>query len=63
MIEKNIKETISFYRAIILDLVEQECGEQKNWKFIRGRLLKALGESGLEGRLISIIKNDFGGEL
>lgn len=53
---REIFETINFCRGLILDLIEQEISEQKNWPYVRSRLLKALGDKGLEGRLRSILE-------
>ncbi|WP_413289303.1 hypothetical protein [Bdellovibrio sp. HCB337] len=58
-LEKQIKEIIDLYRSMILDAVEQELGDSPNWKFLRGRLLKALGDRGLEGRIIEAIRTNF----
>lgn len=52
---REVFETLGFYRGIILDLIEQELSEQKNWPYVRSRLLRALGEKGLEGRLHFIL--------
>ena len=54
---REIFETINFYRGLILDLIEQELSESKNWSYVRSRLLKALGDKGLEGRLRSILES------
>ncbi len=53
---REIFETVNFYRGLILDLIEQELSESKNWSYVRSRLLKALGDKGLEGRLRSILE-------
>lgn len=57
--EKKIKEVFSFYRGLILDLLEQELGDQKNWNFIRARILKILSQDrGLEFKILEIINSD-----
>ncbi|MGZ3781533.1 MAG: hypothetical protein ACXVCY_12850 [Pseudobdellovibrionaceae bacterium] len=54
-LEKGTLEMVDLYRGIILDTVEQEVGTSSNWQFIRTRLLKALGDRGLAGRLCELI--------
>lgn len=48
-------ETIEFYRGLVLDSVELELGESPQWKRLRSRLLKILGDRGLEGRINEIL--------
>ena len=54
-LERGLEEVVDFYRGLILDMVEQELGAGDNWPFMRGRLLKALGDRGLVGRLREVI--------
>lgn len=55
---KQAQEVFGFYRGLILDLLEQELGEQKNWNFIRSRILKILSQDrGLEFKILEIIEN------
>ena len=56
---KSTVEIVDFYRGIVLDTVEQELGSSANWSFIRARLLKALGDRGLSGRLRESIEIEF----
>jgi hypothetical protein len=61
---RQLLEVVSFYKGIVLDSVEQACGEDTNWTYIRSRLLKAFGDRGMEGRIREIINtelNDQGG--
>lgn len=58
-IEQRVKDVIDQYRSMILDPVEQELGESPNWKFLRSRLLKAMGDRGLAGRIFEILDNEF----
>ncbi|MBS1983791.1 MAG: hypothetical protein JST16_06440 [Bdellovibrionales bacterium] len=52
-------EAIDHYRSYILDPVEQELGASPSWKYLRGRLLKALGDRGLAGRVREILAVEF----
>ncbi len=58
-IENQILETIDFYRGIILDGVQIEISDPARWERIRSRLLKALGERGLEGRTKAILSSAY----
>lgn len=52
-----IRETFGFYRGLILDLLEQELGDDKNWSFIRSRILKILSpDRGLEHKILEILE-------
>ena len=54
--EQKIREVFSFYRGMVLDLFEQEVGDEKNWPFIRSRLLKILSpDRGLESKVFETI--------
>ncbi|OFZ20065.1 MAG: hypothetical protein A2X94_09125 [Bdellovibrionales bacterium GWB1_55_8] len=57
-VASKLLEIIDFYRSIILDMVEQEIGTSPNWKFTRSRLLKALGDRGLAGRVREVLSTD-----
>jgi hypothetical protein len=54
-LERGLLEVVDFYRGLILDMVEQELGGTDNWSFLRSRLLKAMGDRGLVGRLREVI--------
>jgi hypothetical protein len=55
--QDQIKEVFSFYRGLILDLLEQEMGQSPNWPFIRSRLLKILSQDrGLEAKVMQLLK-------
>ncbi|WP_413612921.1 hypothetical protein [Bdellovibrio sp. HCB-110] len=57
--QKQITETFCFYRGLIIDLFEQEVGTDKNWPFIRSRLLKILSpDRGLEAKIIAIVQRN-----
>ena len=56
---EKINKIVDLYRGFILDIVEQECGESPRWQFIRNRLLRYLGQSGLQGKLFSILEQDY----
>ena len=58
-LEQGLLEVIDFYRGIILDAVEQNFGGDDDWPFLRKRLLKALGDRGLSGRITEIIRSEF----
>jgi len=52
--EHEINDILNHYRhfrGLVVDAVEQELGESSRWQFLRSRLLRYLGESGLEGKL------------
>jgi hypothetical protein len=48
-------ETFDFYRGLILETFEQEVGDQPNWPLIRSRVLKCMGDRGLEGKLRELL--------
>ncbi len=54
-IERGLLESLDFYRGLVLDSVEQELGGTEKWPYLRGRLLKALGDRGLAGRIREIL--------
>jgi hypothetical protein len=57
--QQQIKETFSFYRGFIIDLFEQEVGNERNWPFIRSKLLKILSpDRGLEAKIIAIVQRN-----
>ena len=57
-IDNRILEVVDFYRGIILDAVEQEAGGLPNWKYLRSRILKALGDRGLAKQIAEILKSN-----
>jgi hypothetical protein len=58
---QQIQEVFSFYRSLTIELFEQELGEEKNWPFLRSRLLKIFSpERGLEAKVINIINSKSG---
>lgn len=59
-LERSLLETLDFYRGVILDLSEQSHGESPEWPFVRNRLLKALGERGLGGRIKEVLNSELG---
>lgn len=52
----SLKETLDFYRGLILDAVEAELDDSQNWGSLRSRLLKLLGDRGLESKVLAIFK-------
>ncbi len=52
---QQITETMSLYRGLILDAVEVEMSDLRTWPTTRSRLLKLLGDRGLEGKLRDIL--------
>lgn len=60
-VERKLLDVVDFYRGIILDTVEQELSSNSNWQFVRSRILKALGDRGLAGRISEILAREFGG--
>jgi hypothetical protein len=58
-LELKLLDVVDQYRSMILDPVEQELGDTENWKFLRTRLLKALGDRGLAGRIQEILNAEF----
>jgi len=52
---RQIIETIGFYRGLLLDSVEHEMGGDPKWGYLRSRMLKILGDRGLEGRVQEIL--------
>lgn len=59
-IERRILEVVDQYRSMILDPVEQEMGGSPSWKYLRGRLLKAFGERGIQGRIREVLDSEIG---
>lgn len=59
-LDRRLSEVIDFYRGLILDAVEQELGAEPNWPFLRGRLLKSMGDRGLAGKVREIISSELG---
>jgi len=55
-LERNILDIIDHYRGHILDPIEQELGDSPSWKFLRSKILKALGDRGLSGRIREVIQ-------
>lgn len=53
--EDQVIEAISFYRSMILDVVEIQIGDTPCWQSTRGKFLRALGDRGLEGRIREIL--------
>lgn len=51
-------DTLDYYRGIVLDSVEQECGDLPVWVRLRSRLLKAFGDRGLASRIRSIMEHE-----
>jgi hypothetical protein len=58
-LEDRLLEVIDFYRGMILDMTEQELAGTDNWSFLRSRLLKAMGDRGLVGRVREVLNNEF----
>lgn len=59
-LKQQIKAILGLYRGLLLDAVESEYGDnQVSWRFVRGRLLKLLGDRGLEAALLKIA--EYGG--
>lgn len=58
-LKRQIIDVVDQYRSMILDPVEQEMGDSPSWKYVRSRLLKALGDRGLAGRLLEVIHTQF----
>jgi hypothetical protein len=55
--EEQLREVFSFYRGLILDLLEQEMGNSPNWPFLRSRVLKILSQDrGLEAKVMQVMK-------
>lgn len=52
-------EAYGHLRTCVLDTIETELKDSDRWPFIRGRLLRYLGTSGFEGKLISFLKRSF----
>ena len=53
---KKIHLIVEQVRSLILDDIELELGESPRWPYIRSRLLKYLGDRGLEGRIVETLK-------
>lgn len=57
-LEDNLRATIGLYRGLVLDACEAELANQQQWSYLRSRLLKLLGDRGLEGKIFSILKDE-----
>jgi hypothetical protein len=55
---ERVIEVVDFYRGMVLDIAEHELGTADSWHFVRGRLLKALGDRGLTGKIRDILSGD-----
>lgn len=55
-IYKALLSEIDSCRSQILDLVELECGDSPRWNFLRSRLLRCLGDGGLQGKLLMALE-------
>lgn len=52
-----VREIFSFYRSLILDLLEQDIGDLKSWPYLRSRILRALSsDRGLEYKIQNLDK-------
>ncbi len=60
-LERDLLSVVDQYRSFIIDPIEQELGKSKNWNYIRSRLLKALGDRGLAGRIREVLDTEFSG--
>ena len=58
-LERRLLDVVDQYRSMIIDPIEQELGGSANWPYLRSRLLKALGDRGLAGRIREIINIEF----
>lgn len=54
-VSRQILTAIDFYRSLVLDGCEAELSETKAWPFVRSRILKAFGDKGLTGQVLSIL--------
>ena len=60
-VNKIVSDLIKPTRAEILNILEIVVPPDK-WLYIRSRVLKALGQNGLEGKIIRIIESENYGE-
>jgi len=58
-LERRLVEGVDQYRSMILDPIEHEIGHTPAWRYLRSRLLKALGDRGLVGRIREILNSEF----
>jgi hypothetical protein len=58
-LERSLLEVVSFYRGLVLDMVEHEVSGRETWPATRSRLLKALGDRGLAGRIQEVLNTEF----
>jgi hypothetical protein len=58
-LEHRLMDVLDQYRSMIIDPVEQELGNSPNWQYLRSRLLKALGDRGLAGRIREVLNIEF----
>lgn len=54
-LSKKASEIIDFYRGLIIDAVESDVTKEQ-WAKIRPRLLKAMGDRGLEKKILDLLE-------
>ncbi len=55
---RKIKEVFSLYRGLILDALEQELFDYKNWSYLRARMLKLISsDRGLEFKINEVLED------
>lgn len=55
---KRVRSIVQQIRDLILADVELEIGDSPRWPHVRSRLLKYLGDRGLEGRIVEVLKEN-----
>lgn len=60
-LERRLLDVVDQYRSMILDPVEQAVGDSQEWKYLRSRILKAMGDRGLAGRIREVLREELDG--
>lgn len=54
---RQVNEILRTYQGLILDVLEQNFGDHKNWLGARSRVLRLLGDNGLAKRVQELVDN------
>lgn len=53
-LQQMLLDLLDFYRGLVLDAVQVELGDTPSWPHVRSRILKALGDRGLGGKITGL---------
>lgn len=55
--QEKLKETLDFYRGMLLDSLDLLVGEKPEWPKVRSCVLKVFGDRGIESKMNELIKD------